>query len=83
MNSSTTTWTFEGYWNTVLSPSRGWVGLARDFDLDLSDERGLDEWLGTAEEAAASAGGISIPEEWAGFHAKALEMAARAAGGAS
>mgnify|MGYP003437090669 FL=1 len=70
-----TTWTYEGYRSTVLGAHATPDSLASEFDLDLSDRRGLDEWLGTAESEAWAVGGQpgAIPDEWAGFHAKALD----------
>lgn len=66
-------WSYEGYWNVVLSSNRNAADVIAEFDLDPSDRRGLDEWLGHAEEAAREAGGLpQIPEEWAGYHARAL-----------
>lgn len=70
----TTTWTFDGYWNTVLGANRAVDDVLREFDLTATDRRGLDEWLGHAEEAALAAGGLTdVPEEWAGFHERALD----------
>jgi hypothetical protein len=72
-----TTWTYEGYWNTVLGADRDAATVAREFALDTSDSGGLDEWLGHAESAAWIEGaegrdGAPHPTEWAGFHARAL-----------
>lgn len=68
------TWDFEGYWNVVLGANRSAADVVRDFDLDPSDERGLDEWLGHSEEAAlGEARQTDIPETWEAFHARALD----------
>ena len=67
------TWDFEGYWNTVLGANRIADDVVREFALT-ADRRGLDEWLGHAEAEALAVGGEStVPEEWTGFHARALE----------
>lgn len=73
-----TTWTYEGYFSTVLGAHANRDSLAADFSLDLSDRRGLDEWLGTAESEAWAVGGQpgAMPEEWSAFHAKALNYLA-------
>ncbi len=76
-------WTFKGYWNTVLGATRTAADVVNEFDLT-GDERGLDEWLGTAEAAAWSAGGHrgDLPEEWSLHHTCALaELVAAAAEG--
>jgi hypothetical protein len=71
------TWNFEGYWNTVMGPTRSAGDIVREFELG-AGRRGLDEWLGEAEMEAWMAGGNSVrdelPEEWAEFHARALDM---------
>ena len=72
-----TTWDFDGYWNTVLGASRNAADVVREFALTDEPAAGpgsLDEWLGNAEGEAWSAGGTGgdMPDEWAGFHAKAL-----------
>lgn len=70
----TTTWTFDGYWNTVLGANRSAADVVREFQLDVTDLRGLDEWLGGAEADALAAGGeTAIPAEWSGFHTQALD----------
>jgi hypothetical protein len=66
-------WTYEGYWNAVIGDRRTAESTVAEFDLDPTDRRGLDEWLGLAEVESARAGRIEIPEEWSGFHAKALD----------
>lgn len=65
-----TTWTFEGYWNTVLGTGTA-AQVVREHELVAA---GLDEWLGTAEAEAWSAGGRGgpLPDEWSSFHARAL-----------
>lgn len=75
---TTKTWTYEGYFSTVLGAHANRDSLASDFSLDLSDRRGLDAWLGTAESEAWTMGGEqgSIPDEWTAFHAKALDYLA-------
>lgn len=67
-----TTWDFEGYWNTVIGSNRSAADVVREFDIVA---KGLDEWLGSAEESAASAGGLDpadLPEEWSAHHLTAL-----------
>lgn len=66
-------WTFEGYWNVVLGASRSAEDVVQDFKLEGDD--GLDEWLGTAEADAWAMGGEQgdLPEEWGGYHARALD----------
>ena len=73
-----TTWTYEGYFSTVLGAHSNRESLASDFDLDLSNRSGLDQWLGNAESEAWAIGGQpgDIPEEWTDFHAKALDYLA-------
>ena len=68
------TWTYEGYWATVLGATRTAEMVVVDFDLSPADRRGLDEWLGTAEVEAWRVGGLGgeLPAEWAGHHATAL-----------
>lgn len=68
------TWTYGGYVASVLGVS-GADGAVLEHDLDTSDRRGLDEWLGVAEVEAWRVGGLGgdLPEEWAGFHARALD----------
>lgn len=82
----TTVWDFEGYWNAVLGSGNA-TNVVREHELVGAD--GLDEWLGTAEAEAWAMGGgdaLEIPEEWTGFHARALSdltaaaVAAKAAG---
>jgi hypothetical protein len=72
-------WTYDDYWATVLGPNSDAGGIVRAFDLVPS---GLDEWLGYAEAEAWSADGHRgepIPEQWAGFHARALGELSEAA----
>lgn len=73
-------WDFEGYWSVVLGANRAACDVVRDFDLDTSDRRGMDEWLRTAEAEALLAGGVTeIPAEWCDFHARALDQLCAAA----
>lgn len=74
----TTMWTFEGYWNAVLGANRSAEDVIREFDLDASDRRGLDEWLGHAEAEAWRVGGQggTLPAEWTAHHDKALDALA-------
>lgn len=86
MKTATTTWTAEGYWNTVMGASRSAADVVREFDLrssgrgETDDRRGLDEWLATCEVEAASAGAggdaaksKALIEEWAQFRDAALD----------
>jgi hypothetical protein len=68
-------WSYEGYWNTVLGANRSADDVVREFDLDPTDHRGVDEWLGHAEAEACREGGIVVcpPASWDGYHAKALD----------
>jgi hypothetical protein len=68
-------WTYQGYWNTVIGAHRTAASAAREFDLVSGDFRGFSEWLGEAESTAWSAGGkgAPMPEEWSGFHKRAAE----------
>lgn len=67
-------WTFDGYWNTVLGAIRSAADVVREFELDASDRVGLGTWLGEAEDAARSAGGLSTcPAAWAEHHTRALD----------
>ena len=72
----TKTWTYEGYWNAVLGDKRSAAQVVAEFDL-VADRHGLDEWLGHAEDAACSAGGLdpfgTEVEQWDPFHARALD----------
>jgi hypothetical protein len=70
----TTTWDYDGYWDVVLGAGRSAEDVVREFELDTTDSRGLDEWLGTAEAAAWQEGklGGPIPEAWASHHVSAL-----------
>ena len=65
------TWTYEGYWNAVLGVGSA-QDVVREFDLSAA---GVDEWLGTAESESWAAGNGKageLPEEWTGFHGRAL-----------
>ena len=75
------TWTFDGYWRTVLGLGSA-ADIATEFDLAVD---GLDEWLGHAEAEAWAMGGEDgdLPEAWAGFHARALEALQDAIGEAT
>lgn len=65
--------TYHEYCLTVIG-QRDADQLAHEFDLDLSDVRGVDEWLGHAEVAALHAGGLTdMPLAWKGFHARLLD----------
>jgi hypothetical protein len=67
-------WTYERYWNAVIGEKHTADGAVHEFELlKGADRRGLDEWLGEAEEIAFSAG-KSMPSEDDGraFHARAL-----------
>ena len=44
-------WTYEGYRRAVIG-DRSPLELVQEFDLDTSDQPGLDEWLGHAEAEA-------------------------------
>lgn len=80
-------WTYEGYWNAVLGAHRTAADVVRDFEVSISETRGLDDWLGRAEAEAWAHGGCAaplgageMPAEWAQHHAQALgeiEAAAR------
>ncbi len=65
-------WDFEGYWNTVLSPTMNAARIIAEYDLVPSGD--LDEWLGSAEQAAWSAGGQGgdVPDSWAAHRKVAL-----------
>lgn len=73
---TTTTWTYDGYWHAVLG-SVSPLALVAEHCL-VAD--GLDGWLGKAETEAWAQGGDPgpLPEEWAGFHARALAELMRA-----
>lgn len=81
------TWTYEGYWNAVLGAHRTAADVVRDFEVSISEARGLDDWLGRAEAEAWSQGGCAapvgareMPVEWADHHARAIvELRATAA----
>jgi hypothetical protein len=73
-------WDYEGYWNAVLGASRDADDVCREFDLDPSDRRGMDEWLGVAEsEAWSQCGEGDMPSEWTEHHTKALDELAQEA----
>ena len=80
MTTSTATWDYEGYWNTVLGVGNA-SRIVRESDLSGGTERDLDEWLGHAEaEAWASGGrGGDLPEEWSSYHERALAALVEAA----
>ena len=69
----TTAWTYDGYWTAVLG-MRNADEVRAEFGLDVSDRRGLDEWLSLAEVEAWRIGGEGgdLPEEWRVFHTRAL-----------
>jgi len=71
-------WTFEGYWNVVLGTGRNPSDVVREFDLDITDRAGLDEWLGSAEAEAWAMGGNDhpVPVEWVEYHERALSLLA-------
>lgn len=77
----TTRYDYEGYWNVVLGANRTAGDLVSEFDLTSTD--GLGEWLGGAEADAWAIGGHGgeIPEEWSGFHTRALAELSAAIGG--
>ena len=67
--------TYHEYCLTVIG-ERDADDLAREFDLDLANVRGMDEWLGRAEVEALHAGGLTIgdmPDSWREYHARLLE----------
>lgn len=74
MTNTSDGWDFEGYWSAVLGAYRDADGVVWDFDLDPTDERGLDQWLGEAEVEAWRVGGDGgpMPACWTQFHAMAL-----------
>lgn len=79
------TWTYEGYWLTVLGTKNA-AGVVAEYDLSDKPAAGagsLDAWLGESEAAAWSAGrtGGPLPEEWSGFHALALDELTQACAG--
>lgn len=80
MTTSTATWDYEGYWNTVLGVGNA-SRIVRESDLSGATERDLDEWLGHGEAEAWSAGGNDgdLPEEWASYHQTALAALVEAA----
>ena len=65
-------WTYAGYRHAVLGLGSA-DDLVREFAL-VETGAGLDEWLGHAEAEAWSqgGGGGDMPEEWTGYHARAL-----------
>ena len=72
LTTMTDTWTFYGYWNTVLGLGDA-EQVVFEFDLSGSSRRYINSWLGQAEKDAADAGGIEIPESWKDFHKLALD----------
>lgn len=71
-------WDFEGYWNVVLGAHRSAEDVVREFELNPSDRRGIDEWLDTAEAEALAMGGLlkagtEAPGGWDDFHLRALD----------
>jgi hypothetical protein len=68
---TTDTWTYEGFWNTVLSIGNA-AQVVREFEFETDAD--LDEWLGHAESEAWAVGaqGGEMPASWAGYHRKAL-----------
>jgi hypothetical protein len=79
---SATTWTYEGYRNTVLGTAEA-VLIVPAFDRDPATRHGLDEWLGQCEAEAWSAGGLDgdMRDVWpAEYHARALDELLDAAG---
>lgn len=80
----TTKTTYDGYWQMVLGP-RGADRLVREFAL-IPGSRGLDEWLGTAEEEAIRVGRLprkATLEVWESYHGTALQEIESAAGRAA
>ena len=65
-------WTYEGYWTAVLGPFSA-DDVVCEFDL-VDPGPGLDVWLCHAEVEAWAQGGEvgDLPEEWTGYHARAL-----------
>jgi len=70
--------TYGDFWATVLGPDRNAADVVREFDLAGSTLRDLDEWLGTAESEAWSAGRLE-GEIRADFHQRALHTLEAAA----
>ena len=68
-------WTYLGFWNVVLGATRDAEQVIREFELDPTDRRGLDQWLAESEAAAWFEGNLGgpIPESWKTFHVMALD----------
>jgi hypothetical protein len=82
-STTSATWTFEGYWNTVMG-DRSAEQVVAEFDLagpgPLSE---FSEWLGAAEAEAWRVGGLDgdMADAWGAFHdraARELQAAANA-----
>jgi hypothetical protein len=69
---TTTAWTFDAYWTTVIGDIDAASAVAT-FDLVPGDFRGFSEWLGTAELEAWRVGGLSgdMADAWGEHHDKA------------
>lgn len=68
------TWTYDGYWAVVIGGHRDASDVVNEFELIGGPPHDIDEWLGTAEEAARVEGELdATPEEWSGFYRRALE----------
>ena len=65
--------TYLEYRLTVIG-ERSAAQLAAEFDLDLGDSTGLDEWLADAEIQAWRVGGIAgpMPQECGRYHTRLL-----------
>jgi len=79
MNDTVKTWSYEGYWRTVLGDNDAATAVndfVRGAMRDAEVRRNLDEWLDLAEHEAWSQGDKrheDFPEEWHEYHAHALE----------
>lgn len=76
-------WNYEGYWNAVLGATRTADDVVAEFELVGGTRAQLDEWLDSAEAESWAMGaennGKDLPDEWGGFHTRALAELADAA----
>jgi hypothetical protein len=70
MGTTTQTWDFEGYWNTVIGSNRTPESTVAEYGFE--DQRAIRDWLDAAETEALAAGGIERPASWDAHNALAF-----------
>lgn len=66
-------WEYEGYWNAVIGADHTPASAVREFELEGSSRRDLDEWLGGGEAEARVMGAKFGVGVGGAFHERALD----------